>query len=94
MSRAACTLTEAQRALSDNRELYFEQSAMTRNGIVPRISPWRTSPACQRAAIESHPLSVTVREMEEIFDANIAGPSINELFNQGESSSDARARHS
>jgi len=71
VSRATCTPSEAARALSDNRELYFEQSAATRNGYVPRISPWRTAPACQVVAIESHP-----------------------LHQQGESSSDARARHS
>lgn len=56
MSRAACTPSEAARALSDNRALYFEQSAATRNGYVPHISPWRAAPACQVVAIESHPL--------------------------------------
>lgn len=57
MSRAACTLTEAARALSDNRALYFEQSAATRNGIVPRLSPWRTERACVLVAVETHPLN-------------------------------------
>ncbi|MDQ8050717.1 hypothetical protein [Luteibacter sp.] len=56
-SRQSATLGEATRALCDNRELYFAQSAATRNGYVPRISPWRSSPACVRVAIESHPLN-------------------------------------
>lgn len=55
-SRQVTSIGEAQRALCDNRELYFAQSAATRNGYVPRISPWRSSPACVRVAIESHPL--------------------------------------
>lgn len=56
ISRAACSPSEFQRALSDNRDLYFAQSSATRNGYVPRISLWRTAPACTAIAIESHPL--------------------------------------
>lgn len=49
-SRQNCSLGEFARALSDNRELYIEQSACTKAGVVPRIHPWRTGPSCQTKA--------------------------------------------
>lgn len=41
ISRQNCSLGEELRAQCENRDRYFEQSAATRNGHVPRLSPWR-----------------------------------------------------